>query len=143
MPGSPTSENRREAVYERRRRAMEEALDVRPRGSDDYLVLEVRNPIHGTGYSVLLPTYPSTDVVLCTCTDFARRGLGTCKHVEAALRWLRERPEVTNPSRKPSALASLWRGIDASVEAQATDPDPESLAWRKPGRWLFEKPRRS
>lgn len=138
---SPDASERRAAVNDRRLRAIEEPLDVRLRTAETYPILEVRNPIHGTGYLVLLPKFPSEEAALCTCTDFARRGLGTCKHIEAGFRWLTDHPGAkplrpaggTTPRRSP-----LWKEIDRRLAARPTDRGPESLAWRRAGRLLFE-----
>ncbi|MCI4339848.1 MAG: hypothetical protein L3J73_01075, partial [Thermoplasmata archaeon] len=89
MPG-PASRSRRpsegdeEARTQRRVRALESPLDVRPRPDGRFVRLEVRNPVPGTRYDVLLPAFPDRSGGFCTCTDFARRGIGTCKHLEAA-----------------------------------------------------------
>src|SRR5271170_920842 len=82
------------AVAERRSRAVEEPLDVRLLAQEPFPLLEVRNPLHRTDYRVMLPTFPDRTVALCTCSDFARRGLGTCKHIEAAGRWLERHPNA-------------------------------------------------
>lgn len=137
QPPSTGPGSRQSAVNERRQRAIEEALDVRVRSTDPYLRLEVRNPIHRTGYQVLLPTFPARDVALCTCTDFARRGLGTCKHIEATARWLEGHPAPKAPGGRPSLRPRLWTLIDRAIAARASDRGPESLAWRRPGRLLF------
>jgi hypothetical protein len=142
QPVAPFSS--RTAIDERRQRAIEEALDVRIRSTDPFLKLEVRNPIHRTGYLVLAPTYPVGEEFLCTCTDFARRGLGTCKHIEAVVRWLAEHPEgATRAAKRGSPSRSrVWARIDRLLTALRRDPAPESLAWRRPGSALFELPAR-
>ncbi len=43
----------------------------------------------GQTYRVELRALVPTVVAACTCTDFQVNGLGTCKHVEGLLRWLR------------------------------------------------------
>ena len=146
LTGRPTEQNlsvaeRRAALDERRKRSEEEPLDVRPRRVDPYPIMAVRNPLHGTAYLVLLPTYPSPEVVLCTCTDFARRGLGRCKHIEAALRWLKDHPGdrgTPDQDRRRAVLARLWRAIDRAIAARSSDSAPESLAVRMAGRLLFQ-----
>jgi uncharacterized Zn finger protein len=133
-------------VDERRLRAAEEPLDVRLRTEEVYPVLQVRNPLHGTGYLVLLPAFPSSDHALCTCTDFARRGLGTCKHIEAGYRWLTQHPDarpLLPPERHVGRKSGLWKQVDRRLASRATDPGPESLTWRRAGRLLFERPVRS
>jgi hypothetical protein len=140
---SPTAAERRTAVDERRTRSVEEPLDVRLRSRDVYPILEVRNPLHGTAYRVLLPEFPATASALCTCTDFARRGLGTCKHIEAGVRWLREHPGATPllpRGRGSGRTAGVWREVDRRLARRDSEPGPESRAWRRPGAVLFERP---
>jgi hypothetical protein len=130
------------AVADRRARSIEEPLDVRLRTSVPYPLLEVRNPIHGTGYLVLLPEFPSRSGALCTCTDFARRGLGTCKHIEAGFRWLSEHPE-SPPLRSTDADSSrtcgLWKKVDQRLAQTVKDPSPPSRRWRRAGATLYER----
>jgi hypothetical protein len=140
-----TPAERRTAVDERRTRAVEEPLDVRLRSADVYPILEVRNPLHGTAYRVLLPEFPSVSSALCTCTDFARRGLGTCKHIEAGYRWLGDHPDAAPlfpRGRSVPRTAGLWKEVDRRLARRARDPAPESLRWRRPGDLLFERPRK-
>jgi hypothetical protein len=103
-----------EARAERRARAIEEPLDVRLKSADPYPLLEVRNPIHRTAYLVMLPEFPSPTPALCTCTDFARRDLGTCKHIEAGLHWLGAHPDARPPAilRAPARPTGVWTEID-------------------------------
>ncbi|HXY46862.1 MAG TPA: hypothetical protein VEK13_03055 [Thermoplasmata archaeon] len=137
----PKATDTRAALEERRKRSVEEPLDVRLRQAAPYPILAVRNPLHGTEYLVMLPTYPSTEIALCTCTDFARRGLGRCKHIEAAIRWISgsasKRPPRAPPVRSVRPPA-LWKRIDRAVAELGLSSAPRSLAWRKPGRHLFE-----
>jgi hypothetical protein len=128
------------AVAERRSRAVEEPLDVALLVRDPYPLLEVRNPLHRTTYRVMLPTFPDRAVALCTCPDFARRGLGTCKHIEAGGRWLERhatsRPSVPSP---PTDTVPVWAEVDRRQEQPSSPPRPESLQWRKTGAVLFER----
>ena len=130
------------AVADRRARAIEEPLDVRLRTAEPYPLLEVRNPIHGTGYLVMLPEYPARSGSLCTCTDFARRGLGTCKHIEAGLRWLAEHPDAP-PLRRGDGdgprTAGVWKRVDQRLAHSVKDPGPASRRWRRAGETLFER----
>ncbi len=131
----------RAAREERRTRALEEPLDVRLRAREPYPLLEVRNPIHGTVYRVMLPEYPSRSSALCTCTDFARRGLGTCKHLEAAARWLDEHPDAApagTPAPRRFRPAALWRRIDAAIAAERRRPGLDPRRVRRPGALLFQ-----
>jgi hypothetical protein len=128
------------AVAERKSRAVEEPLDVRLERSDPYPILEVRNPLHQTAYRVLLPLAPDRSVTLCTCPDYARRGLGTCKHIEAAVRWRERHPDgrPLQPAR-PFATQGLWEEIDRRVAVPPDERAPPSLAWRRAGAILYER----
>ena len=128
------------AVAERRSRALEEPLDVRLERRQPFPLLEVRNPLHRTAYRVMLPLFPDRSVALCTCTDFARRGLGTCKHIEAAGRWL-ERHSDAIPRRAsgPVDLEEVWRELDRRLAETRPREEPVSWAWRRPGAVLIER----
>ncbi len=125
-------------MLERRTRALEESLDVRLRSVHPYALLEVRNPLHGTSYLVMLPGFPRSGVALCTCTDFARRGLGTCKHIEAATRWYSDhadaRPLLTRPRTDP---AKIWAEVD--LRARSSEREGSLLRQlRRVGAALYE-----
>ena len=130
-----------EEVARRRQRAAEESLDVRLRSREPFTDLEVRNPVHRTAYRVLFPEYPQRDGALCTCTDFARRGLGTCKHVEAAWEWLSTAspgPAPTVPARDRTAAGELWGEIDRRLDP-LTRADPSGIRdVEEAGSVLFE-----
>jgi hypothetical protein len=127
--------------YDRMARAVTERLRVRPVPGQPFWVLAVRNPVHRTHYQVCLPEYPSGEAQFCSCPDFARRGIGTCKHVEAAAAWLAAHPEVTlGPSRR-SGASTLWRAIDAAREEYPSDPRPAAIRLRASGRTLFDRSR--
>jgi len=130
----------RAAVLDRRARAIEEPLDVRLRTREPYPILEVRNPLHGTLYLVLLPEYPERASSLCTCTDFARRGLGTCKHLEAGARWLLSHPEAQPLMARSQGVRgdSAWKEIDRRLAQIRTGSGPDSLRLRRPGATLFD-----
>ena len=125
---------------ERRSRALEEPLDIVLRQREPYPLVEVRNPLHKTTYLVLRPAYPDRSADLCTCTDFARRGLGTCKHIEAADRWMTNHPDatVTRPPRSSLRPDLVWKEVDRRVDRQEREIGPASLRWRRAGAVLFE-----
>lgn len=85
---------------------------MRARADARFLHLEVSNPVRKTRYDVVFPEFPSRDSPFCTCTDFARRGIGTCKHIEAARIWLAEPGRELPPSPDPAPGAPLWEEID-------------------------------
>ena len=139
---SEEAESAEEAREERRARSLEEPLDVLLRRRTPYPTLEVRNPVHRTRYRVLLPEFPEGSVALCTCTDFARRGLGTCKHVEAGVRWLSTHPgtepaSTTDPP--PPRTDDLWSEIDRRERLR---PPPATVRGRelaRVGAALFDR----
>lgn len=127
------------ALADRRARALEEPLDVQLRTAEPYPLLEVRNPIHGTEYLVMLPEYPAQSGSLCTCTDFARRGLGTCKHIEAGVRWVSDHPDAP-PLRAPDGphTTGVWKKVDQRLASSVRDLSTPSRRWRRAGAVLFE-----
>ncbi len=127
-------------VSERRSRALEEPLDLRLRQRDPYPLIEVRNPLHRTTYLVMRPAYPDRSADMCTCTDFARRGLGTCKHIEAADRWLANHPDASPspPPKPPVRPAAVWKEIDRRIERGGRTSSPASLRCREAGAALFD-----
>ncbi len=140
----PTPAERNRAVGERKTRAVEEPLDVRLRTREVYPILEVRNPLHGTAYRVLLPEFPGAGSALCTCTDFARRGLGTCKHIEAGVAWLGEHPAsppLLPPRRGGVRSATVWKEVDRRISEGSRAGMPESERVRRAGAVLFERRR--
>ena len=141
-PSPRTSDARdlADELSERRSRALEEPLDLRLLQRDPYPLLEVRNPLHRTAYLVMQPTFPDRSTALCTCPDFARRGLGTCKHIEAVDRWLTHHPDTPAPApSKPSVRPSaVWKEIDRRLEREKKGSLPASLRWREAGAALFE-----
>ena len=120
-------------------RALSEPLDVRPRFDLPFPSLEVRNPEHQTHYRVLLPGYPEPEGGLCPCPDFGRRGVGTCKHLEAAWMYLSDHP-IPSPAvtiREPP-MVDAWATIERRLKEQSGPGlDPRSRV-RAASRLLFE-----
>ena len=113
---------------------------MRLRSRVPFLDLEVRNPVHRTSYRVFFPEYPERDSAFCGCTDFARRGLGTCKHVEAAWDWLRAQPslpEVVEGSIGPPA-ADVWQEVDRRLEELGRSSPRVIREVERAGAPLFE-----
>ncbi|HEV2231691.1 MAG TPA: hypothetical protein VGS18_05855 [Thermoplasmata archaeon] len=110
---SPAPATNEELRAERRARAIEEPLDVRVVQTIPFLALEVRNPVRNSHYRVLVPAFPSKESALCSCPDFARRGIGTCKHLEAVWLHLDQEPPTTPIRRAELRPATdLWAEID-------------------------------
>jgi hypothetical protein len=105
------------ARADRRTRALEESLDIRLRPDARFVRLEVRNPVHRTRYDVLLPAYPARDGAFCTCTDFARRGIGTCKHLEAAWIWAGPHGGEIAEARASTGRDPGWEEVDRRSRA--------------------------
>ncbi|MFY9717152.1 MAG: hypothetical protein WAK40_04385 [Thermoplasmata archaeon] len=129
-----------EARAERRARSIEEPLDVRLKSADPYPLLEVRNPVHRTAYLVMLPEFPSPTPALCTCTDFARRDLGMCKHIEAGVRWLVARPDAHPPTTAcpPARPTNVWSEIDRREKELPAPPQLTGRELSRPGEALYE-----
>ena len=141
-PPRPAPALEREARATRRRRAAEEPLDVRLHAREPFVELEVRNPIHRTSYRVLFPEYPLRDSAICTCADFARRALGTCKHLEAGWSWLQERAELPVPEAGPPGpypAGELWKEVDRRLEVLERQPPSSIREVEAPGTLLFEE----
>lgn len=133
-----------EAIAQRRLRAVEEVLDVRRLEDPVYPHLEVRNPVHRTRYRVLFPLFPDEAPAFCTCTDFARRGLGTCKHIEAAYRWLQlpenaALPVGGPPTPPPVDLEAVWGEIDRRQEQLRGRGASTIRQLQQAGAVLYEK----
>ncbi|MHB1435816.1 MAG: hypothetical protein ACYCPN_04770 [Thermoplasmata archaeon] len=106
-----------EARAERRSRSIEEPMAIALLAREPYPALEVRNPLHRTTYRVYFPEGSAAGVGLCTCPDFGRRDLGTCKHIEAAARHLRMHPQgrpVGLPDSPDPTL--LWAALETDPE---------------------------
>lgn len=140
---SPTAVDEEEALRSRRRRATEEALEVRLRSERPVVELEVRNPAHGTSYRVFLPEYPERASALCTCTDFARRGLGTCKHLEAAVAAssdLAALPRVAGGEPPAVPAGELWAELERLHAALLRHPPREIRELEAAGRPMWSRP---
>lgn len=126
VPADPEAE--RQA---RRTRGREELFDVRADRRSPFPALEVRNPGHGTRYTVFWPSYPRADSLSCDCADFAHRGLGTCKHIEAARLWAAEHEsELAAPfALRPPDVT--WEELDraAGLLQPGGGITPRRLRW--------------
>lgn len=122
--------------YDRFSRSVTEHLRVRPVPGYPFWVLTVRNPVHHTQYQVTLAEYPQEESQFCSCVDFARKAIGTCKHIEAARAWLGGQPELRLAAVPPRGAPALWKAIDRSV--RTSGPGPDAVRLRTAGRLLFE-----
>lgn len=113
---------------------------MRVAADEPYRLIEVRNPIHRTAYLVMLPEFPARSPALCTCTDFARRGLGTCKHIEAGWRWLDRHPEAHAAAGAPTTAppGDVWSEIDRREKDLPTGSRLTGRVLARPGGALFE-----
>ena len=104
-------------------------------GPPAIVTLGVRNLNRQTHYTVYVPAYPDRTGAFCGCVDFARRDLGTCKHLEAAWLWLADHPEARSAPSGPSA-APLWAAIEHRLRCPS-GPAPSSLRIRYVGGALL------
>jgi hypothetical protein len=96
----------------------------------------VRNPRHRSHYTLYVPVYPDRTGTFCGCVDFARRDLGTCKHIEAAWLWLADHPEAIRGDPDPDPAAGLWTAIDRRLRHPRVS-DPPSGRVRHAGEVLL------
>jgi hypothetical protein len=137
-PSRIPPEGEEQARAERRVRALENPLDVRVRPDARFVRLEVRNPVHDTRYDVVLPAYPEREGGFCTCTDFARRGIGTCKHLESAWLWIGQHPEEVPGRATEPTHAADWSEIDRCLKVQSKSRQPDPIRYRIGGAALLE-----
>jgi hypothetical protein len=139
MPDDRGDPSRRDARAGREPRAPgylpgagEERLEVRALADRSFPSFQVRNPLHETRYEVYAPAYPADGPWLCECPDYAHRGAGRCKHIDAVRSWIAVHPVA------PSAPTPEVPGRDAArrlaelLREPATD---ESLGTRRRLRW--------
>ncbi|MGI0053445.1 MAG: hypothetical protein ACRECR_04200 [Thermoplasmata archaeon] len=142
-PTRPLTEPERTREREARRsRAHTELFEVRPAVEAPYLLLRVANPLRGTQYRVHLPTGPDGPEAVCECPDFGQRGLGTCKHIEAARLWISENPSGGTVSPVPVGrpvrwAEALWQAIDGRLAGREWATAPRGRWWRWAGSLLI------
>jgi hypothetical protein len=140
--GPPERGDPREELDQRRFRAIAEPLDVRWIASEPYPQLEVRNPTRRTSYLALWPAYPDRSPAFCTCSDFARRGLGDCKHLEAAWRWLAHpTKEPPGGADRPADIAALWDEVERRIAEGPAAAERGIRELSDVGRVLWERRR--
>jgi hypothetical protein len=120
----------------------DEVLEVRPLTGVPFAAFEAVNRSRGSRYPVYLPAAPSLEGAMCTCEDFARRGRGVCKHIEAVAVYLRDAPPPAAPDRtiERQRAADTWGAIDEGFAALPTGPAPTARQLRAIGRALLTSP---
>jgi hypothetical protein len=138
MPGTRVPPPTPEARAERRNRAIEELLDVRPMTDGPYgvVTVEVRNLRRQSHYVVYVPAYPDRTGAFCGCEDFLRRDLGTCKHVESAFLWLSDHPDA-RAARPVPRSTRLWAAIEQRARRAVPADTPPSRRLRYLGSALL------
>ncbi|MCI4363630.1 MAG: hypothetical protein L3K13_04925 [Thermoplasmata archaeon] len=121
----------------REQRGREELFDVRREAGVPFVAFQVTNPVRSTRYTVYWPTFPAPAPISCDCADFAHRGLGVCKHIEAVRLWTQEHAgefEASAPSPDGKLAGNLWREIDRRSSALRAIPPvrASSLRWAEP-----------
>ncbi len=126
----------------RQERAISERLGVRLVRGVSFGAFDVRNPTHRTEHRVVLPRFPEREPALCSCADFSRRGLGTCKHVEAVAQWLERRPTpVALPRPRQGSEERTWEAIDRTLESARQSPGvAPAVRLRRAGALLMRPP---
>ncbi|MCI4338222.1 MAG: hypothetical protein L3J72_02835 [Thermoplasmata archaeon] len=99
-----------------------------------FIALRVSNPTRATRYLVLWPAHPSPEAMSCDCADYAHRGLGTCKHIEAARLWAGEHPSEIATSGVDPAPPPDWTELDRRFERRSSAPriSARALRWAEP-----------
>jgi SNF2 family DNA or RNA helicase len=82
---------RQMAIERRRERAATEPFAVVPERPDEVLGFYTVTGDSGIAYTVEIRD-PERFINRCACPDYEGNGLGTCKHIEAVLLWLRKGP---------------------------------------------------
>jgi hypothetical protein len=131
-----------EPAPDRRHRGREDLVEVRRRPELPLVAFEAVNRARGSRYPVYLPAAPSLEGGMCTCEDFARRGRGTCKHLEAVATFLSEHPDegLAVPLDESAEIRRRWQAIDARWVPRGGDPRPWPDRLRWVGRVLIELP---
>jgi hypothetical protein len=127
-----------EPPAERRSRGREDLLDVRRLRELPLVAFEAVNRGRGSRYPVYLPAAPSLEGGMCTCEDFARRGRGTCKHLEAVGLFVAKHPEEAVASPRSTPLPRAWEEIDLRLAELGRDPRPWPVRLRWVGRALID-----
>jgi hypothetical protein len=70
---------------------------------------------------VYIAAYPDPTGAFCGCVDFARRDLGTCKHLEAAFLWLGDHAEERRAAPYPPSTP-LWGAVDRRARHPPATP---------------------
>jgi hypothetical protein len=86
---------------------------------------------------VVLPAYPAREGGFCTCTDFARRGIGTCKHLESAWLWVEEHAAEAASLAPEPPEGGDWTEIDRALRVQAKSRQPDPVRFRIAGAALI------
>ncbi len=110
---------RKEALEARRKRATSTHFHIEPAPGEvpAYTV----DSASGGSYRVLLPAFPSRDGAQCSCPDFLSRGLGTCKHLEAALAYAALNPPPPRPAAPVAPFP--WMELERATGALLQEAD--------------------
>ncbi len=130
----------RQALEEREERARGERMKVRPENaSRPWTDYAVTNKASGKTYRVALRGTERGDS-FCSCPDFRKNGLGTCKHVMNVLRSVRRRfsdAEVRRPYRRRHLAVHVRYGEGAELfllRPAKLEPEIERLVRSIDGR---------
>jgi hypothetical protein len=133
------------ALHEREERALTEPMTVRARdASDPWTDYTVTNPASGKTYRVALRGTERGEAY-CTCPDFRKNGLGTCKHVMHVVREVRAQfadDRLRQPYRRRHLALHVRYGEDAELRLLLPDvlePEVESVVQPIVGRAIDDE----
>jgi len=117
-------------VARRAKRARDEPMNIRNLDEDErfFSSFAVLSESSGIIYEVEIRSLTET-MNSCTCPDYRINGLGTCKHVEAVLHRLGEKPRLfRDASRRGSPKAEIYLRRVGNPAVRIDLPEPASPA---------------
>src|SRR3989304_6273606 len=126
----PTDTLREEQIERRRQRALEEITKVGNKGNHPIFSLFEVTSTSGRTYRVEIRSLAELHNT-CTCPDYKTNLIGTCKHIEGVLQYLKaqygDRLETLAPKRPGGAQIYLHYGVDVPVRVGLPIPKQAAL----------------
>src|SRR3990172_5273935 len=128
----PTDTLREVQIERRRQRALEEIAKVRNKGNHPVFSLFEVTSTSGRTYRVEIRSLTELHNT-CTCPDYKTNLIGTCKHIEGVLQYLKaqhgDRLETLARKRPGGTQVYLHYGVDVTVRVGL--PLPKHVAVRE------------